>query len=215
MPDLILEGLMYDLSIVQEQEGNVGDKNIFQKFIAFLTRIGQWFVKIFKKIADKFKGIKSGGELTDEELSKITVTNYNIPLIEKFINSYETIFEKIDDIIDTRTELEVDTYNQQEIIQKYTKQVTDIYDNKENTIITSKDSKQKFANSMKDKTNCTKKIYDFMVDTYKIVRDSNINGIFNRYRKRFSVFNVHSTYASSLETTSNDKKKLLLFVQIQ
>lgn len=49
MPDLILEGLMYDLSIVQEQEGNVGDKNIFQKFIAFLTRIGQWFVKIFKK----------------------------------------------------------------------------------------------------------------------------------------------------------------------
>ena len=204
-PDLIYEGLMYDLNIVTEA-ADTENKNIFQKFIAFLKRIGQWFVKIFKKITEKIKGIKSGGELTDEELSKITVTNYNIPLIEKFINSYETIFEKIDDIIDTRTELGVDTYNQQEIIQKYTKQVTDIYDNKENTIITSKDSKQKFANSMKDKTNCTKKIYDFMVDTYKIVRDSNINKISDRYRKRFSAFNVHSTYASFLEITSNDKK---------
>lgn len=95
-PDLILEGLMCDLSIIEE---STSDKNIFQKFVAFLKRIGQWFVKMFKKIIDKFKKVESKkeenkSELTDEELSKIEVANYETSMIGKFIKISETAFKK-------------------------------------------------------------------------------------------------------------------------
>lgn len=47
-PDLILEGLMYDLNIVTEA-ADTENKNIFQKFIAFLKRIDNGLLKYLKR----------------------------------------------------------------------------------------------------------------------------------------------------------------------
>lgn len=191
-PDLVLEGLMYDLSIVQEQESDNGNKNIFQKFIAFLKRIGAWFVKMFKKLADKFRGAeKNSGELTDEELSKIEVTNYDIPMIEKFIRSYEGIFKKMDEIVQLRQEISDDDYKNIDKAQDYIEMVQNIKDSKQNDLVTDKLEINKFKSSFEEKTKCNKKIYNFMQNTFKTIEKSGINDISAKYAQKFSYFKLN------------------------
>ena len=209
-PDLILEGLTYDLNIVTEADTE--NKNIFQKFIAFLKRIGQWFVKIFKKITEKIKGIKSSNdELTDEVLSKIKVTNYDIPMIENFINCYESILKKITDIIITRSKLEDSSYENNDYAEEYITQIDDLCSDAKNSIVVSELERNKFINSFEDRTDCNKKIYDFMVNTFKNIQKSNINEIAYSYSKKFKSLAISANHTKNVSKTvtvvyNNDRK---------
>ena len=206
-PDLILEGLMYDLNIVTESDTE--NKNIFQKFIAFLKRIGQWFVKIFKKITEKIKGIKSSNdELTDEALSKIKVTNYDIPMIENFINCYESIFKKISDIFAIRSKLRGSRYENNDYTEEYVAQIDDLCSDAKNSIVVSELERNKFITSFNDRTDCNLNIYNFMVNTFRNLILSNINQIAYDYSNMFNTLatNQKITSETAADVYNNDKK---------
>lgn len=197
-PDLVLEGLMYDLSIVQE--GDNGNKNIFQKFVAFLKRIGAWFVKMFKKLADKFRGAgKNSGELTDEELFKIEVANYDIPTIEKIIKISEIAFKKIDEFIGIRKKLQDEKYKNTDNVRDYIEKVEIFFTDQQFNLITDITEINKFKNSLENKTKCDKKIYNFMVDTFKNIKNSDINKISDNYAIQFSRFSQDATHTVFIE----------------
>lgn len=197
-PDLVLEGLMYDLSIVQE--GDNGNKNIFQKFVAFLKRIGAWFVKMFKKLADKFKSVKSsGGELTDNELSNVEVANYDASKIEKFIKISEIAFKKIDEFLSIRNKLQEEKYKNIENVKDYIEKVEIFYTDQQFDLITNITEFNNFKNSLETKTKCSIKIYNFMVDTFKTIKNSDINQISNKYSMEFSRFSQDAAHTVFIE----------------
>ena len=180
-PDLILEGLMYDLNIVTEADTE--NKNIFQKFVAFLKRIGQWFVKIFKKIAEKFKKVESkesNGELTDEKLSSIKVTNYDTEKIQKFIErSDKWLYGSLgDEICNIRNEIMKEEYKDINKVQEYIEKVEIFYNDSDNYLITDFSQVNKFKKSFDgEKVECNLNIYNFMVETFKNMEKEKINKV--------------------------------------
>ena len=209
-PDLILEGLMYDLSIVEEGFKE-GVKNAFKKIIAFLERIGNWFLKIFRKIAK----LIPKKDIPEADLSTVSVNNYDTTKINEFIKNCSYWLKEVDNILIDRKKVDCDDSVS---LNKYFNKLNDFFIEEKNAPLISPSYRNNMRNALgigREKVKCTKEILNYIISSYEELKNTNINDSIRSYRNSFRdlndlIFEKSNDYDKVKDIAGTDKRIMIM-----